>query len=65
MAAQGVAETVHGCLGVMDLLVDGLGVIAVLRRECGDVGKKLRIAEDGCNLGCVGCTCKPGGCRGT
>ncbi|HYA63166.1 MAG TPA: hypothetical protein VED66_08175 [Candidatus Sulfotelmatobacter sp.] len=22
---QGVAEIVHGCLGVLDLLVDGLG----------------------------------------
>ena len=30
-AAQGVAETDYGRLGLMDLPVDGFGVVAVLR----------------------------------
>jgi hypothetical protein len=40
-AAQGVAETDHGRLGVMDVLVDGLGVFAVLQRKSGEIGKKV------------------------
>jgi hypothetical protein len=61
-----VAEAVHGRQGAMDVLVDGPGgVVTVLRQERGDApARKLRKVEDGRDLGCVGCTCKPRGCRG-
>src|SRR5208337_1327574 len=64
-AAQGVVENDHGGLSVMDLLVDGLGGVAALRRESGDVGEQLGLAQEGRNRRCVGCTCKPWGIRRT
>ena len=44
-AAQGVVETDHGGLSVMDLLVDGLGGVAVLRRESGNACEQLGVAR--------------------
>src|SRR5271157_429148 len=45
--AQGVAEAVDSGLGVMDMLLDGLGALAVLRRKRGNIGQEFGIAEDG------------------